>query len=41
LQEIDIKLLKGLMMRNVPDSSEGKDRIMNALKKYFLKVLTG
>jgi hypothetical protein len=28
-------------MKNVPDSSEGKDRIMLALKKYFLNRITG
>lgn len=41
LQEIDLKLIKGIMMRNVPDSSEGKDRIMTAMKKYFLNRITG
>jgi hypothetical protein len=40
LKETDIKLLKGLMMRKAPDPTEGIDRIMTALKKYFLKRIS-
>jgi hypothetical protein len=39
LNEMELKLIKGLMMRSMEDKDKNIDRIMETLKKYLLKLL--
>lgn len=37
LNEIELKLIKGLMIRKMEDKDKNKDKIMQTLKQYLLK----